>query len=112
MLINIHSESDCVILQECIEKLYHWFKKWGMSFNIAKCQVMSVKNINGIIYNYTMNNVLLNHVDEFNDLGILIASNLSWEKQTVNMCAKANKRLGYIRRTLGNSCSSKIKLLC
>ena len=62
-----------------------------MTFNIAKCQIMSIKTNSGITFNYTMNNQLLNSVVEFNDLGIIITSNLSWKKQAVNMCAKANK---------------------
>ena len=51
-----------------------------------------------------MNYTVLDHVQEFNDLGM--------DRHVSSACAKANERQGYIRCNLGNTCDYNIKLLC
>ena len=96
----IHNQVDCVNLQSSLNELVNWSCKWGMRFNVSKCQGLPVHNKNSIVYDYNMNGTGLKRVNEFNDLGILITSNLTWEKQITVMCSNANRRLGYVKRTI------------
>ena len=41
---TIHSFDDCVILQNDINILLDWSKRWLLSFNISKCKVLHVGN--------------------------------------------------------------------
>ena len=84
-----------------------------MNFNINKTKIMTIgRIIRPIIYNYSLNSNLLEHVTEFNDLGIIITNNFNWQKHIDLCCNKANKRLGFIQRKIGYGCSPKVKLLC
>ena len=46
-----------------------------------------------------MNNVLLENDTVFNDLGVLVSSDLSWNKCIVDIVMKAKCRLGLIKCT-------------
>jgi hypothetical protein len=51
-------------------------------------------------------------VNCFTDLGILINNKLTWDDHIVNIVKRANMRLGLIKRTLGYTCSTDVKLIC
>ena len=42
MLRHIKDEGDCEILQEDLNKIWRWSKKWQMEFNVDKSQVMEM----------------------------------------------------------------------
>ena len=39
---EIRSDNDCQILQDDLQKLWDWEKKWGMSFHPEKCSILRV----------------------------------------------------------------------
>ena len=39
---EIKSDDDCQILQDDLQKLWDWEKKWGMSFHSEKCNILRV----------------------------------------------------------------------
>jgi len=41
---TIHSFDDCVILQNDINILLNWSKRWLLSLNISKCKAICVSN--------------------------------------------------------------------
>lgn len=110
---KIYDEQCCVRLQECLNNLVKWGDQWGLHFNPDKCKIISFYNgKNKIKFNYVLNNTVLKRVSEFNDLGIIVQENLSWEQQVMNCVKKANKRMGLVKRCLNNDCPSSIKLTC
>jgi len=97
----IKSPSDQVALQQDLVALQTWESKWQMQFHPHKCQVMRVKrskkwpNRDYILHSHT-----LEEVKYIKYLGVTISANLSWAKQVEEVCSKANRSLGFIRRNL------------
>jgi len=71
-----------------------------------KCQVLSVtKNRTTIIKDYLLHSHTLEHVTSANYLGVTITSDLKWKNHVSNICAKANKTIGFVKRNLNISIS-------
>ena len=62
-------------LQEDINKIIEWAKKWQRSFNVDKCSVMHIGH-NNMQRNYSMSNQQLPTTDQQRDLGIVITKDL------------------------------------
>jgi hypothetical protein len=111
---KINTILDCMALQNSINELSHWAKTWGLRFNPMKCSIMSF--VSGtphkILYNYNMENVTLSRTGSFVDLGVTVCDNLKWDLHIDNITSKANKRLGLVKRCIGNDCSLQVKLTC
>ena len=48
---------------------------------------------------YVINGKTLEHVNSQKDLGVMISSDLKWNKQTYEQVSKANRMLGMIKRS-------------
>ena len=59
---------------------------------------------------YHLNNIHLESVKEFNDLGLLINSSLTWRSHIATKISKANRMLGLIKRTVGFNAPYRVKL--
>jgi hypothetical protein len=109
----INSINDCIVLQNALDKLTSWSKKWGMKFNPKKCEILSTKVSNTYIsYDYKISGCVLKRVNKFNDLGVTLSDDLTWNEHIQSCLKKANKRLGLIKRCTGYNCSVKTKLRC
>ena len=83
-----------------------------MDFNVIKCYIISFTRWkNPILFDYTMNGVPLQRVDEIRDLGVIITSSLSWNNHIDNIISKAARISGLIKRTLGWHASSQTKYI-
>ena len=72
---------------------------------------MSFSNSFRSVYGYTSNDVKINKVWEFCDLGVLVCDTFNWNNH-INLCiSKANRRLGLLKRCTVYNCSAIIKLL-
>ena len=98
---EIKDEEDTMKLQSDIDRLGSWARKWGMRFQPVKCNMMQLtrKRIKKIQTSYTL---------ERTDLGVTITSNLRWNTHISNVCTKANRTLGFLRRNL-YSCQQEVK---
>jgi len=61
----------------------------------SKCAVLSIGS-KGFKHCYTINNIAINHVSNFTDLGIIVDSNLSFENHINSICTMARQRSGLI----------------
>ena len=97
----IKSKEDSSKLQNDLNSLLEWTRKWLLKFNQDKCHVLSIGEIENIIHAhyYTMNEYVLDHVFEEKDLGVVIDSQLSFEEHINQKIKKANAMVGLIRRT-------------
>ena len=60
---QIDSPQDHVILQEDLNNLFDWSSTWQMKFNVYKCVVMNIGNLEiKPKYEYKMNNQILETV--------------------------------------------------
>jgi len=95
---KIVTEKDVTKLQEDLNSLCQWSKKWLLQFNPHKCVVMHIGNNMNSRYhlNQDSQNWELMSVSE-EDLGVLVTSNLKVSQQCVQAACKASKILGMIR---------------
>ena len=85
-------------------------RKWGMRFQPVKCNMMQLtrKRIKKIHASYTLEGTNLENVESIKYLGITITSDLRWNTHVSNVCTKANRTLGFLRRNL-YSCPQEVK---
>ena len=70
-----------------------FFNKWSRIYQL-KCKCMRVtRKTQPVTYPYI--------------IGVWIASDLTWTKHVLERCAKANKLLGFVRRSSGEITNSK-----
>ena len=97
---RVDSESDREGLQRDLDRLVQWSEKWQMKFNVKKkCKVMLLgrRNLGG---EYVMNGGALGTVEEERDLGVRITKDLKASAQCAYVCARANRVLVMINRTM------------
>ena len=96
---EIKDEEDTMKLQKDIDRLGSWARKWGMRFQPVKCNMMQLtrKRIKKIHASYTLEGTNLE-----------ITSDLRWNTHVSNVCTKANRTLGFLRRNL-YSCPQEVK---
>ena len=109
---TIHTNEDALALQTVLDNLQTWERKWQISFNLNKCEVLRITNKRKIINSsYSFHGTALQTVDEAKYLGVTIQRNLNWKPhvQFVNsICKKANSTSGFLQRNL-RKCPSAVK---
>ena len=97
-------------LQEDIDRLGCWARKWGMRFQPVKCNIMQItrKRIKKINASYNLEGTVLDNVENIKCLGIIITNDLKWNTHVSNICTKANRTLGFLRRNL-SACPQDVK---
>ena len=107
-LREIKDEEDTIKLQRDIDRLASWTRKWGMRFQPAKCNMMQLtrKRIKRIHASYTLEGTDLENVESIKYL--TITSDLRWNTHISNVCTKANRTLGFLRKNL-YSCPQEVK---
>ena len=66
------------------------------------------ENIKKIHASYTLEGIDLENVETIKYLGVTITSDLRWNTHVSNVCTKANRTLGFLRRNL-YSCPQEVK---
>ena len=81
-----------------------------MRFQPVKCNMMQLTNktLYKIQASYTLEGTVLKNVDNIKYLGVTITNDLKWNTHISNICTKANRTLGFLRRTLF-SCPQNVK---
>ncbi len=94
----INSFKDHDILQQDLDNLQKWANDWGMKFNAKKCFLLSSRNKSS--YFYSINNQILQRVQDTPYLGIIISEDLKWKTHITKITKRANSTLGFLRRNL------------
>ena len=107
---EIKDKEDTMKLQRDIDRLGSWARKWVMRFQPVKCNMMQLtrKQITKIHASYTLGGTDLENVESIKYLGVTITSDLRWNTHASNVCTKANRTLGFLRRNL-YSCPQEVK---
>ena len=107
---EIKGTEDTVKLQEDIDRLGCWARKWGMRFQPVKCNIMQItrKRIKKINASYCLEGTILDNVENIKYLGVTITNDLKWNTHVSNICTKANRTLGFLRRNL-SACPQDVK---
>jgi hypothetical protein len=93
----ICNSNDSATLQDDLNKLINWSQNWLLPFNTKKCIAIHYGH-NNPNNNYSLNNDTLNIVDTEKDLGVTFDNQLKFSPHIRNIVAKANSRVGLIRR--------------
>ena len=106
---EVKDQQDCASLQDDLNALSFWSRKWLLGFNETKCVVLKIRDC--LNYVYTLNGHVLDTVDEQKDLGVYITSDLKPSTHINKIIKKANQRVGLIKRCFTDLTPSKVKLL-
>jgi myo-inositol-hexaphosphate 3-phosphohydrolase len=94
---KIKPEADALALQDDLDRLQEWERKWMMSFNPSKCEVVHItKKRSLIVYAYKVHQSTLQSAKSGKYLGVNIANNLSWN--TESTIKKANNSLSFLKK--------------
>ena len=107
---EIKGTEDTVKLQEDMDRLGCWAKKWGMRFQPVKSNIMQItrKRIKKINASYNLEGTVLDNVENIRYLGVTITNDLKWNTHVSSICTKANRTLGFLRRNL-SACPQDVK---
>ena len=109
----IDSTQDQMQLQDDLRNLERWAADWGMVFNPAKCFVMPInRGTSHQPYFYQLCGVILKTVEQEKYLGVIISHDLAWRPHINTVVAKANQKLGFIKRNLKGSPKELKRLAC
>ena len=103
---GVRRQEDSIGLQEDLNRLMEWSRKWLLRFNPEKCKVMHVGLCHGVDSEYTMTDSgrtwKLLSISEEKDLGVYITADLKPSLQCSKAAAKATAVLGLVRRHFKN----------
>ena len=96
---------DQETIQQDLNNLEKWESEWEMDFHPKKCNVLPVnrskrKKQTEERQDYNLHGETLETVNETKYLGVTLQNNLNWDKHINNICVKANRMLGMLRRNL------------
>ena len=106
---SVKCTQDQLDLQRDLTSLHEWSLKWGMNFNPSKCVILSMSRSESKLTKfYTLDGVILEHVQEAKYLGVILSEDLKWAKHIQFITAKANSTLGLLRRNV-HHCPEKLR---
>ena len=88
------------VLNEDLNKLSIWAKRWLTIFNPQKTEVMAISNIhseNNLQFKYD-GIFFLDKVDKHKHLGLIISSNNNWTNHIDSILISASKQVNYLRK--------------
>ena len=95
--------TDCLMFQDCLDKLMCWATNWQLNVSMQKCARLHVSNnttnINHCNYSkfqYHLDSVNWPDVNCITDLGINVCSNLKFRIHINKIVSKAHKRASLI----------------
>jgi hypothetical protein len=98
-LIMINALTNHTMLQTDLNIVNTWTETNNMRLNIKKTKEFRISFLKTplAIDQLTINNISIDMVQSFKLLGITISSDLTWNIDVDNICAKASKRLYALR---------------
>lgn len=99
LFCRIGDRSDCISLSTNLRRIERWCISNKLSLNACKCKVMTFSlKPEKIIYDYEINNIVLERPATFIDLGVTFDSKLSFIPHIEAICSSANKMYGFLVR--------------
>ncbi len=76
---KVANEEDCVALNQDLDRISDWSRKWEMIFNTKKCSVLDFgKSSRRTSGNYSLSNERIMKKTEEKDLGVTITDKLTF----------------------------------
>ena len=97
----VETPEDASLLQEDLNTLAKWEDQWRMKFHPSKCTKMTVTSKRSPTKTeYNLHGHILASVPSAKYLGVTITDYLQWDTHIQNICDKANRTIGFLRRNL------------
>ena len=98
---SIASASDCLLLQEDLDRVSDWSVSSHLNFNYQKTFVVRYRcpRVSPISFDYHFGGSTVPSKDSCRDLGITFQNDLLWSAQVKTVLSKAYKTLSLLRRT-------------
>ena len=108
----VRSHKDEQYLQKDLDGINNWCDLWRMDLNQSKWEVLSVtRNLKLVPSSYHLKyDTHIKRTNAQKDLGVIITSDLKWNQHVSMVCAKANKMLGFIKRSSMDIRNEKTRL--
>ena len=98
-LLEEKRADSAVVLNNDLENIAEWGKKWLVAFNPAKTQTINISlKHNQVLPPLVMSGVQLESADTLHLLGIDISNKLSWTNHVTSIAKRASQRLGALYR--------------
>uniref|UniRef100_A0A131YS31 Tick transposon n=1 Tax=Rhipicephalus appendiculatus TaxID=34631 RepID=A0A131YS31_RHIAP len=92
---------DQLRVQNCLQHLDNWCRKWKMAINYSKSTYTHISRRKTIhSFSYSIDGHLLVHAHQFKYLGVTITQKLTWNEHMDNVCTKAYQKLYILRKKL------------
>ncbi|XP_063933353.1 uncharacterized protein LOC135145176 [Zophobas morio] len=99
IFFRVQSSLDCIRLQDNLNRVLLWSKKNNLLLNADKCIVKSYSiKLSNVIYNYVLDQRVLQRPDYVCDLGVTYDAELSFHKHYEVISTSAHKSLGFVVR--------------
>ena len=109
---SIKALDYCLEFQDDVSAIKSLDDPWGMQFNSSKCKILCItRSLNPHSYPYYMGDNFINPANVYRDLRFMVASDLTLKVRVDSIAKKANRSLGYIKRTCGFKASVQAKKL-
>ena len=105
------NESEAKLMQQDLDTLQDWEKKWMMEFHPDKCEVISItRKRNPRNFTYYLHGKELKHVKHLKYLGVNITHDLRWDKHIDSITSQATNTLNFLRRNINiRNCNVKFQ---
>jgi hypothetical protein len=95
--VTVNNIEDSLVLQSGLNALFDWSVKWQLNVSANKCLILQLGSSNKHFV-YNINNSVLPNVLEARDLGILVDSDLKFNRHICYIATKAHQRASLILR--------------
>ena len=99
---SIADHTDQILLQEDLSGMLEWSITNKLHFNTSKCESATIKP-EALSTTYTLGNSQLAKVTSFKYLGLIVSTNLSFDKHIIATISKASRSLYMMMRGLKRS---------
>ena len=91
----------CLSLQNDLDSLMEWSRKWQMHFKPSKCEFLRITNKKSFLsFSYYINGCLIQEVSHATYLGVILDQHLSWNKHIKRIANKVTKVNPFLHRNL------------
>src|SRR5207248_2595359 len=92
---EITDDSSGRIIQSCLDNISRWSNDWQLSLSPTKCAILSI-GYKGFSFHYKLNDIAIQCVNSFRDLGITIDEFLSFDSHISMICSTSSQRAALI----------------
>ena len=99
-LPNLNNENVSLVINNELSKIDEWLKINNLSLNVKKSKVIVFKKPNKVAANpiLQIENKVIERVDRFNFLGLILDSQLNWKHQIDHTSNKCSRFIGILFR--------------